>query len=77
MPLLKVAQVAERLSLSESKVYQLVEEGRIAHHRLGGAIRFSEEQVDAYLEATKREPREPGPKTPARRISRLKHIRLP
>lgn len=54
-PMLKVSQVAERLNLSSSKIYEMVESGTLGHHRLGGAIRFSEEQIGAFLEETKRE----------------------
>ena len=48
-------QIAQRLNLSVSKVYELVESGQLSHHRLDGAIRVSEEQLAEYLEETKRE----------------------
>lgn len=72
--MLTVKQVAERLSVSPSKVYRLIETGQLAHHRIGGSIRMTEEQVATFLEATRREP---GIKLrqPVRRPS-LKHIRL-
>lgn len=72
--MLKVSQVAQRLNLSESKIYQLVEEGRLAHHRFDGAIRVSEEQIAAYLEETRQEPVTTQRRTEIR--PRLKHIRL-
>ncbi len=72
--MLKVSDVAKRLNLSSSKVYQLVEEGRLSHHRFDGAIRFSEEQIAAYLEETRQERREDRKSQPFR--PRLKHIRL-
>lgn len=53
--LLKVSDVAQRLSLSAAKVYELVESRRISHHKIGGAIRFSEEQLAEFLEETRRE----------------------
>jgi excisionase family DNA binding protein len=75
--MLRVKQVAERLCLSESKVYELVERGELPHHRFGGAIRVSEQQIADYLEETKRERillrqsrRKTGPRP------RLKHITL-
>jgi excisionase family DNA binding protein len=51
--LLKVAQVAERLSCSESFVYNAVSAGELKHYRLGkgqGGIRVSEEQLKGYLD---------------------------
>lgn len=73
----KVKQVAQRLNLSESKVYELVEAGRIPHYRHDGTIRISEEQIQEYLsriEVRGRMPepaqRQPGPRP------LLKHLRL-
>jgi excisionase family DNA binding protein len=51
---LKVGQVAERLSISVSKVYQMVENGTLAHHKIGGAVRISEEMLKEYLQGTER-----------------------
>ncbi len=70
--MLKVSQVASRLNLSESKVYELVEKGKLEHYRLDGAIRVSEEQLTAFLENSKRG------ETPVSRQSRprLRHIKL-
>jgi excisionase family DNA binding protein len=47
-----VAQVAERLNVSESFVRGLLRSGRLRFHRLGkgqGGIRVSEEQLQAFL----------------------------
>ena len=60
--MLRVKQVAERLNLSESKVYEMLERGELPHHRFGGAIRVSEDQIAEYLEETKRERREQEPR---------------
>jgi excisionase family DNA binding protein len=74
--LLKVSDVAKRLNLSASKVYQLIEQNRLPHHRLDGAIRISEEQLAGYLESTRCERTEPQAlDSPAFR-PRLKHVRL-
>jgi excisionase family DNA binding protein len=73
--MLKVAQVAERLNGSVSTVYNLVESGKLGHHRCPG-IRVGEEQLAAFLEGTKKErepvssPRSTGPRP------RLKHITI-
>lgn len=74
--MLKVSELAKRLNLSESKIYQLVEEGRLAHHRFDGAIRFSEEQIAAYLEETKQETQEHEPRQRQYRLPRLRHVHL-
>jgi len=73
---LRVKQVAERLNLSESKVYEMVERGELSHHRFGGAIRVSEEQIAAYLEETKRERQEPERRKSQPRLPTLRHVRL-
>jgi excisionase family DNA binding protein len=74
--MLKIKQLAERLGLSLSKCYELVASGEIAHHRIGGSIRVSEEQLAFYLERTKRE-REPIPRRRGTRPrTPLKHITL-
>ena len=76
--MLTVKQVAERLTVSASCIYQLVETGRLSHHRIGvgrGAIRFTEEDVDEFLAQSREEMRtESPPASPPRR--KLKHLRL-
>jgi excisionase family DNA binding protein len=77
--LLKISEVAARLSCTRSFVYALVESGRLKHHRLGrgqGGIRVSEEQLQEYLRGTEKGggPR-PQPDPPAKPV-RLKHLRL-
>jgi len=47
--LLKIAEAAELLRISRTKLYQLVEDKRILHYRLDGRIVFSEEQIEEYL----------------------------
>ena len=51
--MLTVKQVADRLAVSASCVYQLVALGTLECYRIGGGrgtLRFSEEQFQAYLE---------------------------
>ena len=77
--LLKPRQLAERLNVSVSTIYCLVETGRIACHRIGvgrGAVRVSEEQLAEYLEETKRERREPTVRCPVPRLPPLRHVKL-
>ena len=58
MNYLTVKQVAERLAVAQTTVYLLCSESRIDHIRVGvgrGAIRISEEALDAFIkEATVR-----------------------
>ncbi len=74
--MLRVKQVAERLNLSQSKIYEMVESGELPHHRFGGAIRVSEDQIAEYLEETKQERREPEPRKSQPRRPQLRHVRL-
>ena len=52
--LLRVAEVAKRLGLSSSKIYQLVTDRKISCRRIDGAIRFEETDLAEFLESTKR-----------------------
>ena len=70
-----VKQAAERLRVSLSTIYNLVESGRLHCHRIGlgrGAVRITEDQLQAYLKSTEQRgdrdvPPEPelGPQTSA------------
>ena len=68
-----VNEVAILLRLSKSKVYELVEQGKLGHHRFDGAIRISDEQIEEYLQKTKIEPRE---ETRAFANSGIRRLRL-
>lgn len=70
--MLRVKEVAARLNLSESKVYELIESGQLPHHRFGGAIRVSEVQIAEFLDETKRDRREPATRLRARPLRHLK-----
>jgi excisionase family DNA binding protein len=74
--MLKVSQLANRLNLSISKTYALIEKGEIGHHRLGGAIRISEEQLQQFLSATKRERGGPIPGKRSHLRPRLRHVKF-
>lgn len=47
--MLTVRDVAARCHVSPALVYKLVAQGRLACHRVGHTIRFSEEQLEQYL----------------------------
>lgn len=76
--LLTVKDVAKRLNVSPSCIYQLVESGRLSHHRIGlgrGAIRFSDADIDDYLAHVREETRTQS--SPAALQQRkLKHLKL-
>ena len=58
MELMTVKEVARRLRVSTSLVYQLVDAGKLGCHRIGngrGAIRIRPEDVADYLETCRAE----------------------
>ena len=76
--MLRVRDIAKRLALSESKVYQLIRSGELPHYKLGGALRVSEEQLMDYLVASQKgrvEAPEVPPPAPTTR-PKLRHIKL-
>lgn len=48
--MLTVKEIAGRLKVSLSKAYALIDAGEIAHYRIGGSIRVSEEQLQEFLD---------------------------
>lgn len=76
-PLLKAADVAQRLNLSLSQVYELARTGQLPVVRIGAAVRFDPADITAAAKArrvvTKPKPR-PVPVQPVRR-TRSKPIR--
>lgn len=76
--LLTVKNVAERLNISPSCVYQLVESGQLAHHRIGlgrGAIRVTEDDLTNYLDQVRHHASGDRPREKASR-PKLKHLKL-
>ena len=65
-----------RLRLSLSKTYALLDSGKLGCHRMDGAIRISEEQLEEYLQATKRERGEAISTTRKPPRPQLRHVRL-
>jgi len=77
--MLTVIQVAERLQVSKQTVYTLIQNGRLATHRIGagrGAIRVSEADLDIYLQSTRQVNAEPQPRSPTSSRRVLRHLRL-
>ncbi len=47
--LLRPVEVEARLAISKSKLWQLVQQGDLTPVRMGGAVRFRESAVNAYI----------------------------
>ncbi|MGV3564205.1 MAG: helix-turn-helix domain-containing protein [Nocardioides sp.] len=50
---LTAAEAAERLGTKEARIRALVKRGLIAHRRDGRFLRFTEADLEEYVEATK------------------------
>lgn len=48
-PLLTLPQVAEILSISNAGMYRLVGQRKITFYKVGRSLRFSEQDIEAYL----------------------------
>jgi excisionase family DNA binding protein len=73
-----VRDAAQRLEISVSLVYRLIESGKLrcTRHGLGrGVIRVSEAQLADYLASVERGPRPSLPESATLKL-RLKHLRL-
>ena len=70
MTLLTVSDVARMCKLSSSTIYDLKEE--IGWYKLGGSVRFREDDVVRWLDGKKVGGRRNPPPMP-----RLKHLKLP
>ena len=54
-PLLTINDVAHQLAISRDSVYRLIRSGALTPFRVGERLRFSQEEIEAYLER-RREP---------------------
>jgi excisionase family DNA binding protein len=72
--MMTVKQLAKQLNISADKAYDLIGARKIEYHKIGGAIRISEEQLAVYLESTRQPVREPAPSM-SPRLVRSKHMR--
>jgi excisionase family DNA binding protein len=70
-----VAEVAKKIGVSCSKLYQLVSARAIAHYRIGGKIVFFDSDVDAYLASCRVGSVTPSVTAP-RMHPKLKHVSL-
>ncbi|MFN0018071.1 MAG: helix-turn-helix domain-containing protein [Pirellulaceae bacterium] len=69
-------EVASRLNCSIATAYALIEKRTLSHYRCPG-VRVSEDQLEEYLEKTKREREEatPDKRSRSRPRTELKHLR--
>jgi excisionase family DNA binding protein len=56
--LIAITQVAERLGVSVRYVRRLVHERRIPFIKLGHLVRFDPDEIDAWIERSRRPPRD-------------------
>jgi excisionase family DNA binding protein len=52
-PLMTVPEAAKLLAISRNTLYSHVAAGRIAYRRIGGSVRFSESDIENFVEASK------------------------
>jgi excisionase family DNA binding protein len=50
---------ADRLGMKESRLRKLAQAGKIPHHRDGRFLRFTEDDLAAYVESTRVGPKNP------------------
>ena len=79
--MLTVKEVAEHLRVSRTCVYQLVEQGKLACHRIGigrGAIRIAPEDLAAFVDGCRREERPDRPASSSTKGQgrRFRHLRI-
>ena len=79
--MLTVREVAHQLHVSPSCIYQLIESGKLAHHRIGtgrGAIRVSDSDLQKYLLSCRQEHShsETPQRHPLKQRTTLKHLKL-
>jgi excisionase family DNA binding protein len=55
-PLLTVRDLSELFNVAPGTIYDWVATNRIPHFKLGGAIRFSPESIERWLEHSSRGP---------------------
>jgi len=73
--LLTVKQVAEKVGVSESLVYEWCNDGLLPHYRFGkpgrrGKIMVDPDELDGFIASCRHEAKTPGP------VQSLKHLKL-
>ena len=70
-----IKEAAKTLGIAPSTLYSWCSKGKVPHRRLAG-IKFTEEDIEAILEAAKVSTREEPRHEPKRPRKRLKHIEV-
>ena len=70
-----VAQAADRIGISGSKLYQLISARAITFYRVGGKIIITDADVDAYVASCRVEAVTHKAAAPREQV-KLKHLRL-
>ena len=76
-PLLDLSAAANLLAIAPGTLRGHVIAGRIAHRRVGGLIRFSEADLDEFVESCRVEVRGPVEPKVVRPFGPLTRVRLP
>jgi excisionase family DNA binding protein len=51
-----ISELAEALNISKSFLYKMVERRAIPFHKFGNAIRFTEDDVNAFIKQSEQKP---------------------
>jgi excisionase family DNA binding protein len=54
--MLSTAEVAEMFNVSKATMYRLIEGRKITFYKIGGALRFTEDDVNRFLEESRVNP---------------------
>lgn len=56
LKLLSTSDLSKIFNISQASVYRLIDSRRIPFYKIGGSLRFSEQDIIKYLEACRVEP---------------------
>lgn len=54
--MLSINEIAQMFSVSKATMYRIVDSRKITFYKIGGTIRFTEEDITKYLEANRINP---------------------
>lgn len=74
--LLTTKEVAKRLQLSESYIQKSAKSGKLIGHQFGSAWRFAEEDVQAFIDASRHVPLEPPKRGRRRKQGNLSMVEM-
>ena len=53
-PLMKVPEACKYLGIGRTNLYQLVNRKKLVHVKIGAAVRFTQDDLDAFVEKSRR-----------------------